>query len=632
MKSRLSHPFNLISVALLVSASVACWHVSAQTSQSGARNQSTLAQVQRPRYQMNAHIDWELMTFKADGDITVPMRPGDSLRDVVFFIFANAGGVGGSDNSKKNIAVDNITLNDIKVLWKLDGPVLRVQLPQAQTSPFALRIAWHGVVPRSPAGSGGIMDMLGGTSGGDLGGLLGGLGGGGQEKPKNVDYGLYTYGNGILSLGSFWYPSLAVRQNSKWIDEAPEGLGDVAYADMSDYDVSLSVPKKVLIAAPGQALTSESRSATPPQTHRFRAQNVRDFAVLMSEQFVQKSKTTNIGGKNVLLETFTSKANAPKADKALDIAEHALKIYSRRFGPYPYNRFVIAEGPMRSGAGGMEYSGMTAIASMLYQDWGKQLDQLSQSLGGGMLGGAMGDLLGDLEKEAFGDNGAVPQTQPQQQPIQNEGGDNPAADFIQGTLGQQKAMLDTLFEATIAHEVAHQWWAIGVGSDSIRAPWVDESLTNYSTITYWEDRYGRERAAQMLDLHLKTPYSMGRMLGNADAPVNKKTSAYASNVQYGAIVYGKGALYYDAVRQLIGDQAFYSSLRQYYAQHVNTLADASALQQILKQNAPGKVGQIDALYKRWIEGTHGDEDITGGKPLEIGDLLGGMLGGNMGME
>jgi hypothetical protein len=32
-------------------------------------------------------------------------------------------------------------------------------------------------------------------------------------------------------------------------------------------------------------------------------------------------------------------------------------------------------------------------------------------------------------------------------------------------LKQQGAILGTMFEATIAHEVAHQWWAIGVGSD-----------------------------------------------------------------------------------------------------------------------------------------------------------------------
>ncbi len=34
-----------------------------------------------------------------------------------------------------------------------------------------------------------------------------------------------------------------------------------------------------------------------------------------------------------------------------------------------------------------------------------------------------------------------------------------------------------------------------------------------------------------------------------------------------------------------------------------------------------------ALYARWIEGAHGDEDITGGKPVGLDSLLGGMFGG-----
>jgi hypothetical protein len=616
--------FAKVSAAALLLSSAACWHVAAQTSRTSAtRAQSTL-QAQRPHYRLKANIDWELLTFKATGDITVPVRAGDSMRDVVFFIFANAGGVGGTDASKKNIAVDNVTLGGTKVLWKLDGPLLRVQLPQAQSETFTLNIAWHGVVPRSPAGGGTIIDMLSGSGGGDLGGLLGGLGGGAQqEKPKNVDYGLYTYGNGILSLGSFWYPSLAVRQDGKWIDEKPEGLGDVAYAEMSDYQVQLDVPTNVRIAAPG-ATNANSASRT------FNARNIRDFAVLMSDQFVVKSKRIDVAGQPVVLESFTTQKNAAKADKALDIAEKSLQIFSRRFGRYPYQRFVVAEAPMRAGAGGMEYSGMTGIASMLYQDWGQQLNQLSNALTGGLTGGAAGALLGDLEKEAFGEDTATP-AQPQQ-PANDEGADNPATDFIQSTLGKQKAILDTLLEATIAHEVAHQWWAIGVGSDSIRAPWVDESLTNYSAMIYFEDRYGREQAQQMIEMHLKTPYSMGRMLGNADAPVNWKTSAYNSNVQYGAIVYGKGALFYDALRHTIGDEAFFLSLREYYANYNNRLARSDDLLRIFQKNAPAKAAQIRTLYKRWIEETHGDEDITGGKPLGIEDLLGGMLGGGMESE
>jgi aminopeptidase N len=199
-------------------------------------------------------------------------------------------------------------------------------------------------------------------------------------------------------------------------------------------------------------------------------------------------------------------------------------------------------------------------------------------------------------------------------------------------LGQQKDVLDSIFEMTIAHEVAHQWWAIGVGSDSQRAPWVDESLTNYSAVLYFEDRYGRARAEKMMDLHLRTAYSTGRMLGGSDAPVNLKTSAYSGNMQYGAVVYGKGALYYDALRKLVGDEAFFASLREYYWNYSGKLASPRSLLDIVTRRAPNRKTEIASLYRRWIEETHGDEDITGGTPTGIADLLGGILGGAAGLE
>ena len=591
----------------------------------GAPVLQTLAQVvtrqtqnARPNYQMRATVDWQLMTFRAEGDITIPNN-GENLRDAVFFVFANTGGVGGADDKRLNVVIDSVEMNGQLVNWKLDGAVLRTSWANAQNAPVTLHFTWHGVVPRAPAGSGGIMEMMGGL-GGDVGGLLG-MPTAETEKPKNVDYGLYSYGSDILSLGAFWYPTLAMRQNGRWIDEAPEGLGDVAYAAMSDYDVSFDVPSNVMVVAPGQR--GSKRVAGQRSVQSFQLDNVRDCAVLMSDAFVPRSKTFNVGGKNVSVEAFTTQKHEAKADEAIEVAGHALQIYAKRFGPYPYEKFIVAEGPMRSGAGGMEYSGMTAIASMLYDDLGAQLGALGQSLGAGMTGGPMGDFLGDLDKEAYGGN-----TQPQaNEPAETN---NPAADMLGGILGEQKQIFDSLLEVTIAHEVAHQWWAIGVGSDSQRAPWLDESLTNYSAMVYFEDRYSAAKAQQMIDLHLKTSYSMGRMLGNADAPVNKRTSQYSGNIQYGAIVYGKGALFYDAARKLIGDAAFFGALRDYYARYDNRVATANDLLSVMENAAPDKKTQLRALYQRWIEGAHGDEDISGGKAMDISDLLGGMMGGMTG--
>ncbi len=133
----------------------------------------------------------------------------------------------------------------------------------------------------------------------------------------------------------------------------------------------------------------------------------------------------------------------------------------------------------------------------------------------------------------------------------------------------------------------------------------------------------------MTDIHLRTAYSMSRMLGGADAPVNLKTAAYQNNIQYGAIVYGKGALFYEALRREVGDAAFFGALRDYYARYAGKLAAPRALLQLVQAKAPAKSQAVAALYRRWIEEAHGDDDITGGKPATITDLLGGMMGGGI---
>ncbi len=590
----------------------------------------------RPRYDMALKLDWKLLSFRASGDISVPVRAGESLRDAVFFVFANAGGVGGADSSHANIAIDNVALNNTPVPWKVDGAVLHVALPQAQLSTFVLHFDWHGVIPRLPP-SDGISDLMGGA-GADLSGLLGGaLGGGGAapatpKREENTDFGLYAFGNGVLSLGAFWYPTLAVRTPRHWIDEAPHGLGDVSYAVQSDYSVSVEAPPQVLVAAPGQ-------EGGAGNARTWKASGVRDFPILASDSFVRTGRSFDVGGKNVDVEAFTTRAHASKSAQVIDIAGRALQIYARRFGPYAYDRFAVVEGPLRAGAGGMEYSGMTAIASALYGDLQAQLSAMT-----GMAGGVGGDnklngLLGDLEKEAYGEGGGTQaKAQTSAQAGANTGeaataqGDNaPAGMAGMGLAGdllkQQSAIMGSLFEETIAHETAHQWWAIGVGSDSQRAPWVDESLTNWSSMLYFEDRYNRARSAQMMEAHLKTAYAMARMLGTPDDRADKRTSDYVSNLQYGGLVYGKGALFYAHLRELMGDGAFFAALNAYFADYDGRLSNAGALIDEFKRAEPGKASDIEALYERWIQGVHGDEDITGGTPPSLADMLGQAMGG-----
>ncbi len=573
-----------------------------------ARNRAL--QISRPLYDLRADLDADLLTFNATANVTIPAL-GEPLNDAVFFLYANADGVGGAGANRKNLKVESVSVDGAPAKWTLNGAVLRVQLPAPKSQRFDVAVNYKGVVPRS---DGKDDDMMGGLMGADISGMLGLPGAETAPKAKadNTDYGLYTASRNIVSLGAFWYPQLAVRQNGKWADDAPAGLGDVAFSEKSDYRVSLGVPKNYVVAAPGNISRGADGRAL------IRADNVRELAVLMSANYLAKSKTFDVGGKAVVVEGFARRESAAKLDQSIDVAGRALQIYAKRFGPYPFDSFKVAEAPMKSGAGGMEYSGMTGIASVLYGDMGAQLGGLMSSLS---LPGA-DKLLESLGDDTLGGDATTP----------GDNSANGALDMVGGMLGQQKEMFDSLLETTIAHEVAHQWWAIGVGSDSQNHPFVDESLTNWSAMLYYEDRYGKAKAQQMSDLNLNTSFSMGAMLGGGDKPANLPTAAYVNNLQYGAVIYGKGALYYAKLRELVGDEAFFGALREYYAQFGDKLAGPQDLKAIVIAKAPAKRAQIEALYSRWIDEAHGQEDIQGGMlgGMDLGGLLNGALGGMMG--
>lgn len=194
--------------------------------------------------------------------------------------------------------------------------------------------------------------------------------------------------------------------------------------------------------------------------------------------------------------------------------------------------------------------------------------------------------------------------------------------FSAGLLG------DTL-EFTVAHEVCHQWWGIVVGSDSIEHPWMDESLCNYCSVLYFRWQHGEEAAKKQLNMQLVMPFSAVGLLGGGDAVVDAPVAAFENQEQYTAIVYCKGALFFNALEKQMGAAAFEKSLKRYYYRYAFSNAAPDDLIQAFQSNA-GDSAAVAALRQRWLEEQHADEDISSSFPG--GDKLKDLLkdfGGNM---
>ena len=115
-----------------------------------------------------------------------------------------------------------------------------------------------------------------------------------------------------------------------------------------------------------------------------------------------------------------------------------------------------------------------------------------------------------------------------------------------------------LMEYVIAHETAHQWWYSVIGNDEINEPWIDEALTEYSTILYFEEKYGKETGDKLI----KTMEVQARNYRTSD--IFKATTDYKDSSEYSLSVYTKGAVVFNEIRKEVGDDLFFNTLKEYY--------------------------------------------------------------------
>jgi hypothetical protein len=180
-----------------------------------------------------------------------------------------------------------------------------------------------------------------------------------------------------------WYPRLAVYDDVRgWNTEQYLGQGEF-YLEFGSFDVSLTVPANMLVAAtgtlqnPAQVLTAEQRnrltrarasdstviirgkdeisdpasrplSRSGTLTWRFTADSVRDFAWAAARHFIWDAAGAN-GGKALAMSFYPPSAE-PVWNQSTQYVKFAVENYSSWY-PYPYPVAINVNGI----EGGMEY-------------------------------------------------------------------------------------------------------------------------------------------------------------------------------------------------------------------------------------------------------------------------------------
>ncbi len=133
----------------------------------------------------------------------------------------------------------------------------------------------------------------------------------------------------------------------------------------------------------------------------------------------------------------------------------------------------------------------------------------------------------------------------------------------------------------LGHEIVHSWIGNGVFNRVSRGNWV-EGLTTYLSNYYYHELTGDEAQAREQRRLMLLGYSVYVRPGEG-YPLRR--FAQKSDEKDNAIGYQKSAMVFHALRQEVGDAAFWRALKRIPEQHLGTVADWSDLERTFQEEA-----------------------------------------------
>jgi aminopeptidase N len=146
----------------------------------------------------------------------------------------------------------------------------------------------------------------------------------------------------------------------------------------------------------------------------------------------------------------------------------------------------------------------------------------------------------------------------------------------------------------IIHEIAHQWFGNAVTEADWDDVWLSEGFATYFTLLYIEHAYGRDEFLRGLEssrqriLAFDTEQPDYRVVHDNLADMTKVTTGQT---------YQKGAWVLHMLRGMIGDDAFWAGIRDYYRAHLNGQATTADFRGAMER-ASGR--DLRGFFDQWL--------------------------------
>ncbi|MBW7882193.1 MAG: M1 family metallopeptidase [Caldilineaceae bacterium] len=441
-----------------------------------------------PRYEISATIDPDERKLVGSATVVVPNTSADPWTYLVFRLYPMLQHYGG------NMVIQSALVNGKPgtFVYINDNTAIRVDLdrPLLHNQEVTVQLTWRLEAPRW------------------------------TDQP--AVYALFGNSQQMLSLPLF-YPSLAVYQDGPtigagqwWLTNGTE-RGDAAFNVTSLFAVTLTMPAAWVPVTSGTLVESVPAENGLVQ-HVYVTGPSREFVIHSSPLF--RSVAGEAYGTRVT--SYYLPGNEAAGQAALKYAIQALRIYSDRFGEYPFTDMRVAPAP--TSYRGMEYPQVMLLGVEVYGRFRDKLEMLA------------------------------------------------------------------------AHEMAHQWWYQIVHNDPVQEPWLDEALAEYAMRLYMEDTRGRGDAESFVFQRWQTPLE-GLKNKQQDTLVNQPVESFLNGTQYETVVYGKGALFFDRVRDSVGARRFDRFLQNYLRKYRwKTIDSKQFLEELRDLPDPALL----TLFEQWI--------------------------------
>ena len=326
---------------------------------------------------------------------------------------------------------------------------------------------------------------------------------------------------------AYWYPRVAVFDDvGGWHLDPYLGTAEF-YSGFGSYRLAVTAPEDWIVVATG-ALENGAEVLTPATLERLRTAAASDTTVVVvPHDGAGAGRATRDVAGDLLTWRFT-------ADTVRDAAFSAT-----RASRWDARRTPVGD---RDGDGSPEYARIDALWRAPAPRWARAAEYGAHAI--------------DFLSRWTG----VPYPWPHMTLVEGADIIGGGMEFPMLTLiGDYNAAGDTALYNVVAHELAHMWVPMIVGTDESRHAWMDEGTTTFN-----ENQARKE-------FHPGTDHELADLEGYIEAAAEGEegelmrwSNFHYTGGRYGLASYGKPATLLRTLRGVLGDSTFTRGLREYF--------------------------------------------------------------------